>query len=321
MFDNTHFPKAKKYWSMGKFYKWSKPNIHCMTHALHYGTSVFEGIRAYSTPKGSAVFQLKKHIDRFIHSASVLNMEVPYSKEEIIDAIKLVLRKNKLESAYIRPMLFYSYGNPGLVPKFCPVELIIGAWEWGAYLGEKSTQGVHVYILPWRRVHHSQYDMAAKLGGIYVQSTICGLYARNKGCDEAVFLNLEGNVAEGPGENILLVKDGVLKTNDMTESVLEGITRTSILKIAEGQGIPTKIEPITKEDLFQADELFFSGTAVEVIPIARITDGSQADLPDKEYTVGNGMPGPVTNKLKQIFMEIVGGKHPEYEDWLEYTNE
>lgn len=321
MFDNTHFPKAKKYWSMGKFYKWSKPNIHCMTHALHYGTSVFEGIRAYSTPKGSAVFQLKKHIDRFIHSASVLNMKVPYSKEEIIDAIKLVIRKNKLESAYIRPMLFYSYGNPGLVPKFCPVELIIGAWEWGAYLGEKSTQGVHVYILPWRRVHHSQYDMAAKLGGIYVQSTICGLYARNKGCDEAVFLNLEGNVAEGPGENILLVKDGVLKTNDMTESVLEGITRTSILKIAEDQGIPTKIEPITKEDLFQADELFFSGTAVEVIPIARITDGSQADLPDKEYTVGNGIPGPVTNKLKQIFMEIVGGKHPEYEDWLEYTNE
>ena len=321
MFDNTHFPKAKKYWSMGKFYKWSKPNIHCMTHALHYGTSVFEGIRAYSTPKGSAVFQLKKHIDRFIHSASVLNMEVPYSKEEIIDAIKLVLRKNKLESAYIRPILFYSYGNPGLVPKFCPVELIIGAWEWGAYLGEKSTQGVHVYILPWRRVHHNQYDMAAKLGGIYVQSTICGLYARNKGCDEAVFLNLEGNVAEGPGENILLVKDGVLKTNDMTESVLEGITRTSILKIAEDQGIPTKIEPITKEDLFQADELFFSGTAVEVIPIARITDGSQADLPDKANTVGNGIPGPVTNKLKQIFMEIVGGKHPEYEDWLEYTNE
>ena len=321
MFDNTHFPKAKKYWSMGKFYDWSKPNIHCMTHALHYGTSVFEGIRAYSTSKGPAVFQLKKHIDRFMHSASVLNMKVPYTKEEIMDTIKFVLRKNKLDSAYIRPILFYSYGNPGLVPKECPVELIIGAWEWGAYLGEKSAQGVSVYILPWRRVHHSQYDMAAKLGGIYVQSTICGVYARTKGCDEAVFLNLEGNVAEGPGENILLIKDGVLKTNDMTESVLEGITRTSILKIAEDQGIPTKIEPITKEDLFQADELFFSGTAVEVIPIVRITDGSQADSPDKEYTVGNGIPGPVTKKLKRIFMEIVGGKRPEYEDWLVYTDE
>jgi len=248
-------------------------------------------------------------------------MKVPYTEEEIMDTIKLVLRKNKLESAYIRPILFYSYGNPGLVPKECPVELIIGAWEWGAYLGEKSVQGVHVYILPWRRVHHSQYDMAAKLGGIYVQSTICGVYSRNKGCDEAIFLNLEGNVAEGPGENILLVKDGVLKTNDMTESVLEGITRTSILKIAEDQGIPTKIEPITKEDLFQADELFFSGTAVEVIPIVHIKDGSQADSQDKEYTVGNGIPGPVTKKLKQIFMEIVGGKRPEYEDWLVYTDE
>lgn len=321
MFTNTHFPKAKKYWYMGKLYDWSKPNIHCMTHALHYGTSVFEGIRAYNSPKGPAVFQLEKHIDRFMHSASVLYMKVPYSKKEIMDTIKLVMRENKLESAYIRPILFYSYGNPGLVPKACPVELIIGVWEWGAYLGEKSAQGVHVYILPWRRVHHSQYDMAAKLGGIYVQSTICGIKAREKGCDEAVFLNLEGNVAEGPGENILLVKDGVLKTNDRSESVLEGITRTSILKIAEDEGIPTKIEPISKEDLFQADELFFSGTAVEVIPIVQITDGSQTDYPEKKYTINKGKPGPITKKLKHIYMEIVSGKKPEYEDWLFYINE
>lgn len=319
MFDNSHFPKAKKYWYMGKFYEWSQPNIHSMTHALHYGSSVFEGIRAYKTSQGAAIFRLPEHVDRFIRSASVLMMDIPYNKQQITEAILAVMKENQLESAYIRPLLFYSYGNLGLVPQYCPVELVISAWQWGAYLGEKAESGVHVYIIPWRRIHHSQYDMSAKLGGIYVQSTICGLTARSKGFDEAVFLNLEGNVAEGPGENIFIVKDGVLKTNDKSESILEGITRSSVLEIATGLGIKTSIGPITKEEFTSAEEAFFSGTAVEIAPIVKATDGSDSTKKMKEYTIGKGKVGKTTKKIAQTFMKAVTGKIEKYKKWLTYV--
>jgi branched-chain amino acid aminotransferase len=240
-------------------------------------------------------------------------MEVPYTKEEIIQAIRLTLRENRLEAAYIRPLLFYSYGNLGLVPKYCPIELIIGTWEWGAYLGEKASNGVSVYILPWKRVHYSQLDMTAKLGGAYIQSTICGLEARARGFDEAVFLNIEGNVAEGPGENIFIYKNGILKTNDKTESVLEGITRTSLLKIAKENGIKTEVGPIEKEE--------FSGTAVEVVSITNIVDGSNPKVKPKRFTVGAGKPGPVTNQLRNIYLDIVSGKVKKYKRWLTYVND
>jgi branched-chain amino acid aminotransferase len=314
MFENTYFPRAKKFWYMGKFYDWNHPNIHVMSHALHYGTSVFEGIRAYNTPKGPAVF-------RFFQSPSTLSMEVPYSKEEIAGAIKSVIRENKLESAYIRPLLFYSFGNLGLVPKFCPVELTIGAWDWGAYLGEKTEKGAQVYITPWKRVHHSQLRMTAKLGGVYVQSAICGMEARTLGYDEAVFLNLEGNIAEGPGENIFIVKEGVLITNDKKESVLEGITRASVLEIAQDLGIETRIEPITKEDFFQADEIFFSGTAVEIAPIILVADGSNPQGEKKEYVIGAGKIGDITKKLAKIYKDAVRGNIKEYEKWLSYVQD
>ncbi len=319
MFDNTHFPRARKFWHKGKLHDWSQPSIHVMSHALHYGTSVFEGIRAYNTPKGPAIFRLPEHIERFFHSASTLFMEVPYSKEEIIEAIKLVIKENKLESAYIRPLLFYSYGNLGLLPKFSPVELTIGAWEWGAYLGRHEEKGVHVYIVPWRRIHHIQLEMTAKLGGVYVQSAICGQMARSKGFDEALFLNLEGNIAEGAGENIFIVKEHVLKTNDKTESVLEGITRASLLEIAKDLGYQTSIEPITKEDFFKADEAFFSGTAVEMAPIVHITDGSNPQEGKREYTIGSGKAGEITTKLVTAYKDSVSGKIKKHEKWLTYV--
>ncbi len=319
MFNNTHFPRAKKFWYMGKLYKWNHPNIHVMSHALHYGTSVFEGIRAYKTSKGPAVFRLPEHMDRFFHSASILSMEVPYSKEEIIEAIKSVIKENKFESAYIRPLLFYSFGNLGLVPKFSPVELTIGAWEGGAYLGEKAEKGARVYITPWKRVHHSQLEMTAKLGGVYVQSTICGIEARSLGYDEAVFLNLEGNIAEGPGENIFIVKEGVLKTNDKTESVLEGITRASVLEMAKNLGIETRIGPMTKENFLEADEIFFTGTAVEIAPVIRVADGSNPQVEKKEYTIGSGKVGSITQKLAKTFNSAVRGNIKEYEKWLSYV--
>jgi branched-chain amino acid aminotransferase len=318
MFETTHFPKALKYWYEGKFYKWSDAHIHPMTHALHYGSSVFEGIRAYSTARGTAIFRLKEHIDRFLYSAAVAKMNVPYTSEEIIRVIKLTLRENKLKSAYIRPMMFYSYGNLGLVPKFCSVELVVATWEWGAYLGEKSVNGVSVCIVPWRRLHHSQLDMKAKLGGAYIQSTISGLETRAEGYDEALFLNLEGNVAEGPGENIFIVKDGVLKTNDTSESILEGITRTSLVEMARDEGYKMVIGPISREEFFGADEVFFSGTAVEVTPIIRVTDASNPAGPKKEHVIGSGRVGETTRRLREMFQEVVTGQIGKYERWITF---
>ena len=319
MFSTTHFPKALKYWHEGKIYGWTDAHVHPMVHALHYGSSVFEGIRAYSTAKGIAIFRLKEHLDRFLYSAAVAKMDVPYTREDITQVIKLTLKENKLESAYIRPLLFFSYGNLGLVPKFCPVELVVATWEWGAYLGEKSVNGVSVCIVPWRRLHHSQLDMKAKLGGAYIQSTICGLETRAEGYDEAVFLNLEGNVAEGPGENIFISKDGVLKTNDPSESILEGITRTSLLEMARDSGLKTVIGPISREELFTADEAFFSGTAVEVTPIIRVTDASNPGGSKREYVIGSGQVGETTRRLRQMFKEVVTGQIKKYEKWLTFV--
>jgi branched-chain amino acid aminotransferase len=319
MLDTSQFPKAKSIWYQGKFHDWSELTLHSMTHALHYGTSVFEGIRAYPTAKGTAIFRLPEHIDRFLYSASVIKMKPPYGKDEIIEHVKATVRRNGLESCYIRPLLFYSYGNLGLVPKASPVELVIAAWEWGAYLGEKAAAGVSVYLLPWRRVHHSQLDMKAKLGGIYVQSTICGLEARDRGCDEAVFMNLEGRIAEGPGENIFVVKNGIVKTNSRSESILEGITRTSMLEVAADLGYKTAIGPISKDELLGADEAFFTGTAVEVVPIVRLTDGSEGGSPRPAAAIGTGQAGEVCGKLRATYLDLVRGRHPRYEKWLTHV--
>jgi branched-chain amino acid aminotransferase len=318
MHDTTHFPKASKYWHEGKFYDWSEAHLHPMVHALHYGSSVFEGIRAYPTAKGPAIFRLKEHVDRFLCSAEVAMMKVPYTRRQITDLIKLTLKESGLESAYIRPLLFFAYGNLGLIPTFCPVELLIGAWEWGAYLGEKAANGVCVYLVPWRRVHRSQLDMRAKLGGIYIQSTICGLMARSRKCDEAVFLNLEGRIAEGPGENIFIYQNGVLKTNDISESVLEGITRSTILELARDAGIKTKVGPIRKDEMLGADEVFFSGTAVEVVAITGVIDGSGPDAQPKKIKIGTGRPGPVTTRLKGLYMDAVSGRVKKRQSWLTY---
>jgi branched-chain amino acid aminotransferase len=290
-----------------------------MVHALHYGSSVFEGIRAYPTTRGPAVFRLQDHVDRLLYSARVAMMKVPYSRRQIRDLILLTLKEGGLEAAYIRPLLYFAYGNLGLIPKFCPVELLVGAWEWGAYLGEKAANGVCVYLVPWRRVHRSQLDMRAKLGGFYIQSTICGLMARSKACDEAVFLNLEGRVAEGPGENIFITKDGVLKTNDITESVLEGITRTTILELAAEAGLKTKVGPIKKDELLAADEVFFTGTAVEVVAITGVVDGSHGEAKPRKYRIGTGRPGEVTTRLKNMYLEAVSGRARKHRSWLTHV--
>lgn len=321
--DVTNFPGAKKFWHMGQIYPWDTLNIHVMTHALHYGSSVFEGIRAYDTDRGPAIFRLKEHVERFFVSADVMNMKAPYGRQDLVDIIKLVMRENKLRAAYIRPNLFNSYGNLGLVPKSSPPELTVACWAWGAYLGEEGQEkGVHVLLLPQRRVHISQLDMRAKIGGVYAQSNIAGTYARNLGYHEGVFLNIEGRIAEGPGENIILVKNGILKTNDMSESILEGITRTTILQLARDLGYPVEIGPMTLEEFFAADEIFFTGTAAEVTPITKVTDGRNKEKKQsewKEHVVGSGVPGEITRRLAKQYADVVRGKLPEYEHWLTYV--
>lgn len=323
MFDTKHFPGAKVFWHNGELYPWNTTHVHVMTHALHYGSSVFEGIRAYCTERGPAVFRLKEHIDRFYLSADVMNMKVPIGKEQFPEVIKQVMKENKLKAAYIRPNLFNGYGNLGLTPKFSPPQLTIACWAWGAYLGSDAIEkGVHTLILPRRRIHISQMDMRAKIGGMYAQSNINATYAREMGYNEGIFLNIEGRIAEGPGENILIVKDNVVKTNDVTESILEGITRTTNLKLAEDLGYKVEIGPMTVEEFLNADEAFFCGTAAEVTPIVKVTDGSdpKAKPEDwKTYTIGKGVPGPVTRQLAQRYGDVVRGKLPEYDHWLTYV--
>lgn len=323
MFDTKYFSGAKKFWYNGKLYNWDSVNIHVMSHALHYGSSVFEGIRAYETDRGPAIFRLQDHIERFFLSASTLNMKIPYRQDEIIEAIKLVMKENKLRAAYIRPNLFFGYGNLGLIPKVCPVELVIGCWSWGAYLGDESLEtGVRALLLNRRRIHPSQMDMRAKIGGMYAQSNIAGSYARSLGFEEAIFLNLEGRIAEGPGENILVVKKKKVKTNNETESILPGLTRTTVLELAKDLGYQTEIGPITIEELLNADEVFFTGTAAEVTPVCHITDGSIKDRPPAEwkaYSIGSGKPGPVTRQLSRKYAEVVRGKEPVYEKWLTFV--
>ena len=316
MIDTSQFPKAKKIWFMGKFHDWSELTLHSMTHALHYGTSVFEGIRAYSTSRGPAVFRLPDHIDRFLYSAGAAKMTPPYGKDAVIRAVLDTIRENGVEACYIRPLYFYSYGNLGLVPKASPIQLVIAAWEWGAYLGEKAERGVSVCLVPQRRIHHSQLDMRAKLGGIYVQSTIAGLEARARGCDEAVFLNIEGRIAEGPGENVFIVKNGIVKTNDRSESVLEGITRTSILEVAADIGFKTAVGPITKADFLAADEAFFTGTAVEIVPISGVKDHSDGDTSREATPIGPGAVGEATRRIRAAYLGLVRGENPRYEKWL-----
>ena len=319
MFDTTNYQKAKKYWHMGKIYDWSDAHVHPMTHALHYGSSIFEGIRAYRTDKGPAVFRLPEHIDRLFHSASALNMIIPYDKPAIVEAIIRIVKENELDSAYIRPLAFYSYGGLSLVPESCPVELVIGAWERSAYLGAQSIHGVSVYILPAPRIHPRQLDTSAKLGGLYVQSVIHSIKARALGCEEGMFLNLEGNVAEGTGENVFIVYGNTVKTNDASESILEGITRTSLLDIARDIGYNTVIGRITKKEFLNAEEAFFTGTAAEVAPIVRILDGSTAQKGTKELTIGNGRVGPITKRLMEAYQDTVRGKTKEYEKWLTFV--
>jgi branched-chain amino acid aminotransferase len=298
--------KTKKIWMDGRFVDWDDANVHVLTHTLHYGLGVFEGIRCYRTDKGSAIFRLDEHVERLFDSAHIFMMEMPFSRKEIASAIIETVRVNKIRECYIRPLVYIGYGAMGLYPKDNPVKISIAVWPWGAYLGDEGIRkGIRVKVSSFTR-HHVNVDMTrGKVCGYYVNSQIAKKEAIACGYDEALMLDTEGYVSEGSGENVFIVRDGRIKTTPLT-SILEGITRESIIRIAKDLKIPVIEERFTRDELYSADEAFFTGTAAEVTPIREV-DGRK---------VGSGKRGKITEKLQSLFFDVVKGRNKKYASWL-----
>jgi branched-chain amino acid aminotransferase len=294
-------------WMDGKFVKWQDAKIHVLTHTLHYGLGVFEGLRFYETEKGPAVFRLKDHTKRLFNGAKKAMMNVPFSEDDINEAILEAVRRNKITNGYIRPIFFYGYGKMGLDPNGAPVNCSIAVWPWGSYLGDEA---VKVMTSGFIRIHPKSTHADCKFCGHYVNSILASCEAKSKGYNEALLLNAEGLVEEGPGENFYIVKDRKIITPPLG-NVLPGITRKSVIQIAEDENIEVIERNIKLDEVYNADEAFFTGTAAEVTAIQSIND----------KRIGGEAPGPVTSKLKEIFMDVVHGKNKKYEDWLSYTNE
>lgn len=298
--------KTEKIWMDGKFVNWDDANVHVLTHTLHYGLGVFEGIRCYKTAKGSAIFRLDEHVERLFDSAHIFMMEIPFSREEIRAAIIETVRVNKMRECYIRPLVYIGYGLMGLYPKGNPVKVSIAVWPWGAYLGDEGLEkGIRVKVSSFIRNHVNVAMTRGKVCGYYVNSQIAKKEAIMCGYDEALLLDTEGYVSEGSGENIFIVRDGEIKTTPLT-SILEGITRDSIIQVAKDNKIPVNEERFTRDEVYISDEAFFTGTAAEVTPIREV-DGRK---------VGGGTRGKITKKIQTIFFDIVKGKNKKYESWL-----
>jgi branched-chain amino acid aminotransferase len=303
-------PKAKSIWFNGEFVPWDEAKVHVLSHVLHYGSSVFEGIRAYSTPKGPAVLGLKPHVDRLYFSAKVIRMDIPYTREEFMEAIKETIRHNGHKECYIRPLVFRGYEMLGVYPLSCPVETIIATWEWGAYLGpEAIEQGVDVAVSSWRRMAPDAAMAMAKIGGQYTNSQMVVMEARDRGVIEGIVLDVYGYVSEGSGENIFVVYDGVIYTPPLSASILGGITRRFAMTLAADLGYTVKEQNIPRELLYAADEVFFTGTAAEITPIKTVDS----------ISVGSGSRGPITKSLQDEFFAITRGEKDPH-GWLTYVN-
>lgn len=298
--------KADKIWLDGKLVAWDDARIHVLTHALHYGVGVFEGIRAYKAQGGSGVFRLREHLQRLYESAHIVLLEIPFPVEKLQEACLEVLRANRLAEGYLRPIAWYGSGAMG-VGAVNPVQVAVAAWPWGAYLGEEGMKrGIRAKIASFARMHVNVQMVKAKITGQYVNSFLATREASLGGYDEAILLDTEGYVAEGAGENIFIVKGGVLATPPLSSSVLGGITRDSVLRIARDQGIPVAEQKFTRDTLYVADELFLTGTAAEVTPVREVDN----------RRIGSGSPGPVTRKLQEIYLRAVRGEEPRYREWL-----
>lgn len=306
------FKEEGRIWMNGKMVDWKDANIHICSHVIHYGSSVFEGMRAYETSKGTAVFRLGDHIDRLINSAKIYRMEIPHTREELCQACLDTIRDNELQSCYIRPIVYRGYDSLGVDPRPCPVDTAIAVWEWGKYLGEEALeQGVEVCVSSWNRIAPNTLPAMAKCGANYMNSQLIKMEAIARGCVEGIALDSIGNVSEGSGENLFIVRDGALITPPFEASILPGITRNTVMQFAMEMGIKVIEANIPREALYIADEVFFTGSAAEITPISII---------DK-IQIGEGKRGPITEKLQNRFFEYLSGDVPDTYGWLDMVYE
>ena len=300
---------TEKIWMNGVLVDWDDARIHVLTHTLHYGMGVFEGIRAYETPDGPAVFRLTEHMERLHNSAKIMGMDMPYSVEELVEATKAVVRASGLPSAYIRPIAYYGYGEMGLNTLPCSVDVSIACWPWGAYLGEDAlTKGVRMKISSWTRHDHNTMPPASKTTGNYVNSSLAKVEALKAGYDEAIMLSPQGFVSECTGENIFVARDGVFITPPVAAGALEGITQDSVIAIAKDLGFEIRFDYLTRSDLYVCEEMFVCGTAAEVSAVNSVDD---RDIP---------CPGPMTSAIAAEYAKAVRGQVDRYKDWLEHVH-
>ncbi len=296
-------------WMDGEFVHWEDAKIHILSHVIHYGSSAYEGLRAYETPKGTAIFRLKDHLKRLFESAKIYRMEIPYTKDQIAINIKKLIQKNKLKKCYIRPIVYRGFNELGVNPLNCPVKMAIAVWEWGKYLGTDALEkGVDVMVSSWRRMAPGTLPATAKVGANYMNSQLIKMEAIINGYIEGIALDYFGFLSEGSGENLFLVRDGKIYTPSIDSSILIGITRDSIIKIANALGIPVLEERIPREYIYTSDEAFFSGSAAEITPIRSV---------DK-IVIGNGTRGPITKKIQDELLGIAEGKREDKFGWLEF---
>jgi branched-chain amino acid aminotransferase len=301
------FGETKWVWMDGHVIPWRSATTHVSAHALHYGSGVFEGMRCYETTDGPAIFRLDAHLDRLYASAEFYGIVIPYSREELTEGVCEIVQRNGFSSCYVRPICYLGSGSLGVHPGNCPVEVVILAWPWAPYLGVAGlTQGVRVTVSPWRKFQSRMMPTTAKACGQYLNSMLAVRDAVSRGFDEALLLDADGHLAEGSGENLFILRDGQLLTNDERHSILLGITRDAVLRIARDLGYRVEVRALHLEDLLSADEAFFTGTAVEVTPIREV-DGA---------AIGKGAPGPVTDEIQRVFFAATSGRDQRYKDWL-----
>ena len=301
------FDQSKWVWRIGEIIPWQDATTHVSAHALHYGSGVFEGMRCYATDDGPAVFRLDAHLDRFYDSADVYGLDIPYSRVQLTEAIEELIRLHEFESCYLRPLCYFGSSSLSVHPAKCPVEVVILAWPWAPYLGAVGLeQGVRVTVSPWKKFHSDMMPTTAKACGQYLNSILAVRDAFKRGFDEALLLNSEGHLAEGSGENLFIVRDGELITNDERHSILMGITRDVVIRIGHDLGHRVVTREMTLEDLLTADEAFFTGTAAEVTPIREV-DG---------VAINGGGRGPITESIQRVFFSAVAGREERYRDWL-----
>jgi branched-chain amino acid aminotransferase len=301
-FDNINW-----IWKNGEIMPWADATVHVSAHGLHYGSGVFEGIRCYETADGAALFRVREHYERFHESAKVYGFTIPYSVEELTEATCELISRNEFKSCYVRPICFMGSGSLGVFPRNCPTEVSIMAWAWGAYLGAEGLEkGIRVTVSPWRKFHSSMMPTTAKACGQYLNSLLAVSDAFSRGFDEGLLLDIDGKLAEGSGENLFVIKDGIIYTNKADDSILMGITRSAAIEIARELGFTVEAKSLELDDLLTADEAFFTGTAAEITPIREVD----------EHTIGAGKRGAITEKIQTTFFDAVNGRDERFAKWL-----